>query len=312
MADNIPKDWFIIMNPVAGGGKAKKYWPEMEQLFLSNGFKFELALTNDKGHAIELARQAILSGYKKIIAIGGDGTNNEVVNGIFSQTEISTHNILYTLIPVGTGNDWIKTYNISKNFRQWIPLIKNLKTKKQDLGLVSYYSNGDKKERYFVNVAGMAYDGYIGKVSTEKKGPVVSKFIYLSLIVSQLFKYKNRKAAVIFNGKEFESEFYSINVGICKYSGGGMQLVPHAIPDDGLLALTYDTGVSKLGVITMTPRLFIGSIDKHKKVKTHQVKMVRVEAREKRSTYLEVDGEFLGETPCEFYIKDRALNVIIP
>ena len=94
-----------------------------------------------------------------------------------------------------------------------------------------------------------------------------ASFIYLSLVISQLFKYKNRKAAVIFNGQEFESEFYSVNVGICKYSGGGMQLVPHAIPDDGLLALTYDTGVSKFEVITMTPRLFTGSLAKHKKSK---------------------------------------------
>lgn len=312
MAATMTKDWFIILNPVAGGGKATKYWPEMKQLFLSNGFDFEMAQTTGKGDAIELAKKAVLAGYKKIIAIGGDGTNNEAVNGIFSQSKIPTQHILYTLIPVGTGNDWIKTYNISKNFRKWIPLIKKLKTRKQDLGLVSYHYNGEKKERYFVNVAGMAYDGYIGKISTEKKGPTVSKFIYLSLIVSQLFKYKNRKAAVIFNGQEFESEFYSVNVGICRYSGGGMQLVPHAIPDDGLLALSYDTGVSKLGVLTMTPRLFTGSLGKHKKVKTHQVKMVRVEARENRSTYLEADGEFLGETPCEFYILDNVLNVIIP
>ena len=146
MADKRIKDWFIIMNPVAGGGKATKYWSEMEQLFLSNGFDFEMVQTTSKGDAIELARKAVLAGYKKIIAIGGDGTNNEVVNGIFSQTEIPTRNIVYTLIPVGTGNDWVKTYGISKDFRQWIPLIKQLKTRKQDLGLVSYYSDGEKKE----------------------------------------------------------------------------------------------------------------------------------------------------------------------
>ena len=129
--------------------KAKKYWPEMEQLLLSNGFNFELAKTTDKGHAIRLASQAVLSGFKKIIAIGGDGTNNEVVNGIFSQTEIPTHNILYTLIPIGTGNDWIKTYGIPKDYRKWIPLIKNLKIRQQDLGLVSYYDNGQKKRTLF-------------------------------------------------------------------------------------------------------------------------------------------------------------------
>ena len=307
------KDWYIVLNPVAGGGRALKYWPQMEQLFKENGFEYEVGRTTGKEHAITLTRDAILKGYRKIIAIGGDGTNNEVVNGIFSQKEVvPSKKIFYTLIPVGTGNDWIKTHGIPKDFKKWIPLIKNEKIFQQDIGIVDYLSNGEKKKRYFVNVAGMAYDGYIAKLTTEGKNPVVSKFVYIWLVISQLLKYKNRKAAVIFNGKEFENEFYSINVGICKYSGSGMQLVPHAVPNDGLLALSYDTGVSKLGVILLTPSLFLGTLAKSKKVKTHQVKMVRVEAREDRPTYLEVDGEFIGEAPCEYYILDRVLNVIVP
>lgn len=306
------KEWFIVLNPVAGGGKTTKYWLQMAQLFDKCGFNYEVARTEGKGHAIELTRKAVLDGYRKIIAIGGDGTNNEAVNGIFSQDAVPPKEILYTLIPVGTGNDWIKTHKIPKDFKEWIPGIKKQKIFKQDLGIAHYHSNGQKQQRYFVNVAGMAYDGYIGKVSSEKKDPVVGKLVYLWLIFSQLFKYRNRKAAVIFNGQSFETEFYSINVGICKYSGGGMQFVPHAIPDDGLFALSYDIGVSKLAVITLTPRLFLGNLDKSKKVKTHQVKMVRVEAREDKPTFLEVDGEFLGETPCEFYLLDRVLNVIVP
>ncbi len=305
------KEWYVILNPVAGGGKARREWKNMESLFQANGFEFELGETNDKGHAIVLAKEAIKKGYRNIIAIGGDGTNNEVVNGIFKQKDVPTKEISYALIPIGTGNDWRRTYNISKNYRKWIPLIKNKKTKFQDIGLASYYSEGEKLERYFVNVAGMAYDAFIGKKSAERKGGV-SKLVYLSLVLKYLFSYENKKAAVIFGDQDFEAKFYSINIGICKYSGGGMQLVPHAIPDDGLLALTYDGGLSKLEILKITPSLFSGNIGKHKKVFTHQVKQLRVEAREDRPTYLEVDGEFLGETPCEFTILEKSLNVIVP
>ncbi len=305
------KDWYIVMNPVAGGGKASKEWDKMVNLFNKHQMSFEVGKTKDKDHAIDLTISAIEKGYRNIIAIGGDGTNNEVVNGIFKQTKVKPSEIKYTLIPVGTGNDWIRTYKIPKNYKKWIPLISQKKTVKQDIGYVTYYSEGIQKDRYFVNVAGMAYDAFIGMKSAEKKGGV-SKLVYLSLVISQLFKYKNRKAAVLFENQIVEAEFYSINVGICKYSGGGMQLCPHAIPNDGLLALGYDTGLTKSEVILITPSLFTGNIAKHKKVFAHQVKSLKVEAREETPTLLEVDGEFLGETPCEFTIRENVLNVIIP
>ncbi len=304
--------WFVILNPAAGGGKAGKQWESIKSCLTENGFDFDFAMTQDRGDAIKLATQAVLDGYRRIIGIGGDGTNNEVVNGIFSQEEISPGGVWYTLIPIGTGNDWIKTYGIPKDWSSWIPQIKKMKTKTQDLGLVHFSHEGKKKKRYFVNVAGLAYDAFIGKKAAERKGGLKSKAVYLSLVVSQLFKYRNRKAAVIFEDQEIEAEFYSINLGICKYSGGGMQLVPHAIPDDGLLALTYDTGFSKAEVIMVTPKLFSGKIGDHKKVFTHQVKRARVEAREEEPTFLEVDGEFIGETPCEFFILEKVLNVIVP
>ncbi len=303
--------WFVVLNPVAGGGRAQREWSNIKKLFQTHGMDYEVGKTEDKGHAIELTKDAIKNGFRQIIAIGGDGTNNEAVNGIFMQDEVPPSEIIYALIPIGTGNDWIKTYKISKDYRRWIPLVAQKKTTLQDIGWATYYVDGQQQKRYFVNVAGMAYDAFIGKKSAERKGGV-SKLVYLSLVVRYLFSYVNRKAAVLFEDKEVVADFYSINIGICKYSGGGMQLVPHAIPNDGLLALTYDTGLSKPEVLMITPSLFTGNIDWYKKVKTHQVKHVRVEAREERPTYLEVDGEFLGETPCEFHIIENALNVIIP
>jgi YegS/Rv2252/BmrU family lipid kinase len=304
------REWYVILNPVSGSGGGGKKWEEISQLLNENGIHFDHAVTKAKGDAIRLAKEAVLSGYRKFIAVGGDGTNNEVVNGLVSQDEVPMSELIHTLIPFGTGNDWVRTYGIPQDYHKWIPLIKRQRTLVQDIGSVTYLRDGEERQRYFVNVAGMAYDGYIGMLSDKKGG--TGKLIYLWLVVSQLFNYKNRKAAVLFQDKEVVADFYSVNVGICRYSGGGMQLVPHAVPDDGLLALTYDTGLSKLQVVLNTYRLFTGTIDRLKKVFTHQVESVRVEAREERPTYLEVDGEFLGETPCEFSILPGVLNVIVP
>lgn len=312
MPKHTHQDWYIILNPMAGGGKAQRMWPEVERLLKAEGMGYTMVQTQHSGHGIALAREAVLSGYRKFLAVGGDGTNNEVVNGIFSQREVPPSGIIHTLLPVGTGNDWARTYRIPRDFRKWIPLLKQEKLCWQDLGRVEYQCGGETRTRYFMNVAGMAYDGFLVKKANETQGGVRNKLKYLLLLATQLFQYKNRRAAVIFEGHEFEAYFYAVNVGICKYSGGGMQLVPHAVPDDGLLALSYDIGLSKLDVIAMTPRLFWGNLAQHPKVRTHQVKTLRVEAREERPTYLEADGEFLGETPCTFSILPRALQVVIP
>ena len=252
---------------------------------------------------------------RHILAVGGDGTNNEVINGILSQTSAAPAEITYALLPIGTGNDWIKTHGIPKSFEAWLSYFKAGKTKLQDIGLVQYADFHQKeqvRQRYFINVAGMAYDGFIAKALEDQEQKISNPLIYLWFVFKCLFSYKLKKARVQYNGKVYENYCYIINVGICKYSGGGMQLVPHAIPDDGLLALTIAGKLSKLAVIMNTPRFYTGSIGKHSKVETHQSQNIVVEALGEEEILLEADGEFLGTTPARYTILPNALRIIAP
>ena len=102
--------WFIIVNPAAGGGAAKRLWLRIERDLQAQGFSYSVRFTERKMHAVELVEEAVARGYRKFLAVGGDGTVHEVANGILSQEFVPSREIGLALLPVGTGNDWAKEW----------------------------------------------------------------------------------------------------------------------------------------------------------------------------------------------------------
>ncbi|MFK7775894.1 MAG: diacylglycerol kinase family protein [Saprospiraceae bacterium] len=311
MSKKITNQWFIIVNPNANGSRLEKQWENIQQILNDNHIDFFVKKTTHPNHATEIAKEVIKQGYRKIIAVGGDGTGNEVANGILQQEIIPSAEITFALLPVGTGNDWIKTHKIPTHLETWIKVLKNEKTTFQDAGFVSCSFQEKKVDRYFINVAGMAYDAF-GVQRSEGKNWRFPKIQYLLNALLGLFKYKIHRAKLIFNEQEVIDFFYIINVGICKYSGGGMQLVPHAIPNDGKFALTFVRKISKLAIILNTYRFYNASLLQHSKVEGFLTKKIRVETMDNQPTGVEVDGEYIGETPVEFSILQKALKIVIP
>ncbi len=303
--------WHIIANPVAGGGAMQKRWPLIERTLQELGFDYTVQFTESRGHAARLVEDAVLRGGRYLMAIGGDGTNHEVVTGIFQQNFVDPKELIYALMPVGTGNDWAREYGISHDPYKRLRHLLNGETLWQDIGRVLYQGAGGEQERFFVNVAGLAYDAFIArKMDEQHRRP--SRFMYLLMVGKYLFEYKLLPAQLTFNDRRIEDVFYTINVGLCRFSGGGMQLVPQAVPDDGLLALTFARRVPKLEVLAQTPRFYNGTILKHPKIEGYQVKNIRVEHPEgEPPTLLEADGEFLGETPATFSILEKALRIAL-
>lgn len=307
--------WFVAINPMAGGGKAKKNWGEISQLLKQMGIEFDFAFSRQHAHLISLVREAVRSGYRKIIAIGGDGTANEAINGICTQNEVPTAEITFALIPCGTGNDWIRTHGIPNNYKKAILLIQAGKTRPHDVGHVSYHAqdNGEQRGRYFLNVAGMGYDAYVTHASMTRNRLLPDKLFYMYLIMSCTLSYKSKKARVWIDGLLVEGDWYSMAMGICKYNGGGAQFVPHAIADDGLLALTLIKKVSSFEVLSNSRHFYNGKIADNPKVSTYQSKNIKIEVLEGEEViWVEADGEFLGQTPVEFSILPQAIQVIMP
>ncbi len=302
--------WYIIVNPAAGNGVGAKLWrhiqPRLQHQLPNSVFNF----SERSGHAIELAMEAIRRGYRHLIGVGGDGTNNEIINGILKQREVAAFDITYALLPVGTGNDWVRTHHIPRQLEQWLDMLAAGKTMLHDVGSVQYFNGNRQQQRYFVNVAGMAYDAFVTSYAERYKKWITHKILYLLLVVACLFKYRLPKAKIFFDERSDEDFYYTINVGITRYSGGGMQLVPHADPTDGLLALTLARQVTKLSILFNIWRFYNGTLHRHPKIDIFQATKIRVESDEPIG--VEADGELLGVTPVEFSTLPKSLRIVVP
>ncbi len=301
--------WFCIFNPTAGKIDHHEALGEIKKEFQKNDLAFEIYITKSKGDATEVVRKNISFGYRRFVAIGGDGTIHEVVNGIMTQTIVPSQEISFATIPVGTGNDWAKHHKIPSDIISSVALIKRNITSYQDIGKAIFHRKNEEITEYFNNVAGMAYDAFVVKKLEERKSKP-NKFIYIFSVLSYLFKYKLQKATLVIDGNRIQGKFYTINIGICKYSGGGMSLVPHAIHNDGLFALTYAKELSKISILLNTYRFYNETLTAHPKITGLQAKSIVVKADDTIPILLELDGELVGNTPVKFEIITNALKFI--
>ena len=305
-----PDKWLMIVNPNAGIKKGTKDWPGILRLLRNEQVDFEFRTTKSRGHAIEITKESISSGYRYICVVGGDGTLNEVLNGIMNQTIVPTTEITLGMIPVGTGNDWCRMFDVPFDYLKAIHVLERKKTFLQDAGKVTYYHNEEKVMRYFMNVAGMGYDALVNKKTNllkekGKGGPL----IYLYFVFASLFQFKFIDAVIEVDGKVmFKGEIFSMNVGICQYNGGGMIQVPYAIADDGLLDLTLIKKTGKWRVVRYAHKLFDGTLVNLPIVATFRGENIRIRSTGK--VFLETDGESLGHTPFTFEILPRCIRIV--
>ncbi|MBX9734345.1 MAG: acylglycerol kinase family protein, partial [Chitinophagaceae bacterium] len=131
--------WMVIVNPKAGSGKGLKDWPTISNLMNRSGLDFTCVFSEHKYHAVEMTVKAVNDGYRKIVAIGGDGTVHEIVNGIFIQKVVPTTEISLAVIPTGTGNDWIRMFGISKTYKEAVQSLVDNRSVIQDVGKIEYY-----------------------------------------------------------------------------------------------------------------------------------------------------------------------------
>ena len=302
--------WLIIVNPNAGVKKAAHDWQKISGMLNDQDIPHTCVLTEHRDHANKLVSEFILDGYRNIAVLGGDGTMNEVVNGIFDQKEVEPNQITMAMIPVGTGNDWCRTFSIPFHYEEAIQLLKRKKTFMQDVGKISYFREEKACTRYFINIAGMGYDALVAKKTNllkekGKGGPLT----YLYFVFAGLLQYKFIDAIIEVDDQQvFQGEIFSMNVGICKYNGGGMKQVPNAIPDDGLMDITLIKKAPKWMVIRYTNKLYDGSLIDLPFVSTYTGKNVRIRSTGK--LLLEADGESLGHSPFIFEILPRSLKVV--
>ena len=299
----------FILNPVSSGGKSLHFWKNFESELLQNNISFTLKQTQKAGDAIELTQDAIREGYRKIIAVGGDGTLHQVANGILLQEQIDSKEISMGLIPMGTGNDFASYWKLPKRKEQIIQLLRKNSEVLQDAIKVTFLT--ENKTAYIISMGGCGFDSHVAvKAHNEKMKGNGGKLVYLRCLATSLFSYKAQQVSVTVDGNEFSGKIFSVAIGNNHSNGGGIKQCPDATMTDGKLNITIIGDISIPQIILNLKGLFSGSFTKHKKVKTFSGAKAIIQCDGKN--ILELDGEPYSSLPAEIEIIPSCLKVIIP
>lgn len=300
--------WFVIVNPTSGNGAAKKNWPLINKELIKQNILFEFSITEHKNHSIALIKEAVNHGFKKFICVGGDGTLHTIVNGVLSLKTLIISEIKIGIIPIGTGNDWVKTYHIPKDYKKAIQIIKTQNTVKQDIGKLLILKNNETV--YFNNLAGIGFDGYV--VNKVHKFKNLGFLAYLTGAIVSLTSYKKASLEITFNNTVIKEKTLMLLIGICKFSGGGMQLTKDPNPSDGLFDISYINKIHLFNILGNLPSLFNGKITNHKLVNTYKTSELNIKVLDSQKTYIQADGELVGSGDFSVSLLPKAISFIIP
>ena len=308
---NAGERWLVIVNPVAGMGRGLQDFPQISKLLRDNDIPCEPVFTEHKNHAVEITVKGINDGFRKIVVIGGDGTLHEVVNGLFIQKQVSPDEVLLAVIPVGTGNDWIRMFGIPTRYSEAVRAVKEEHSFLQDVGEIAYEESLYRQTRYMANVAGSGFDAFVVKRFNHMKAQgFKGKWLYGFSILRSFFTYKSTGTKVCVDGKVVYNDLlFSISVGIGKYNGGGIQQLPAAVADDGLFDVTIIRPIHWWHIIFRFRKLFNGEIYQIGHVL--HVQGSRITITSSPDSMLEIDGELMGTTPLDFNILHRAVKVVV-
>jgi YegS/Rv2252/BmrU family lipid kinase len=301
----LPNSWFLIVNPNSGTGNFQNSWKTIQECLNEQEVNYSYSFTQYPKHEIQLVEEAIQQGFRKIISVGGDGTLHHVLNGMMRQRYTNSSEIKLGVIPLGTGNDWIKTYDIPTDIKKAIQIVMNEQTDFQDVGLIEFE---ESKKEYFINMAGIGYDGYVvNKLRALKK---FGSIAYLLSGLQGLLFYKKSNYRIEINNQRVEEKCLMVLFGICQYSGGGMQMTRDPNPKDGLLDVTIAKNFSFFDLILNLPKLYNGKIVNHQKVENFKVSSLRITDKSKLTSYIEADGELIGKGSLMVSILPKAIQVI--
>ena len=306
----------IIVNPTSAGGDTARIWAKTASEVHRRFGAFAVEFTRAPGHGKQLALEAAKQGRSLIVACGGDGTINEVANGILesgAQAELG-------ILPSGTGGDFRRTFNISTHPAQAAADLKNGKTETIDVGRVTFAGENDETvSRYFLGVASFGIStSVINRVKADKPFAWLPRaisgragFAWSTLQTTLEMKY-TRALVTLDEGREREVSIVNFCVANARYFGGGMKIAPDAKLDDGLFDVVMIGEISSTKILANSYKLYAGTHGNVAEVHHTRAKKVVVNPAADEKIRFESDGELPGFLPAVFEIAPRALKIRIP
>jgi len=296
----------VIVNPVAGARSTHRKWPHISRLLRYIGLSFDYEYTEGVGHGTELARAAASDGYRYLVAVGGDGTVNEVANGILCSTGAS--DTALGVISTGTGSDFVRSVGIPRNYVSACSFLTNSRRSLIDVGVVEYKSKGQSLRRFFVNAAGIGFDAAAVEATERLPKYFGGTVPYVAGLLRTLFGYRNKSVVLRVGDKVEAARILSVVVANGSYFGGGMHVAPEACLSDNLLDVVVIGDVGKFELLKALPMVYKGTHGQHPKISMQKAANITVESSER--ALVQADGELLGEGPASFWLMPSALSIV--
>ena len=296
----------MIVNPASGRPDRGAAWRAIAGALQSAGVAFDAFHTERPGHGEEIARRALLEGRRRIAAVGGDGSVNDVIHGIMDAGLADTRDVTLAVLPQGTGNDWARSLGITRDPAQIARVLAAGRTMLHDVGTIDFPDTGGRR-RWFINVAGAGYDAW---VTEHVPRPVPSAFTYLGIALRGLARYRAPEFSITAGDARLEGRMLLAFVANGQFCGNRMHVVPIARMDDGLLDVLAVRELSLLQALPKLGKLYAGRILGDRAVRHVQAARVRIETRPE--AVIQADGQIVGRTPAEFSLLGKALRVIVP
>jgi len=304
----------VIVNPRSQGGKLGKRWPELADT-IGRAFPFDEAITQAPGDATRLAREALRAGAERVVAIGGDGTINEVVNGFFDDAGAPLKpEASFAVIPFGTGGDFRRTFHLPLEVADAAKVIADNKRRRIDVGKLQFTAtSGQRALRMFANIASFGVSGVVDRMVNES-GKKLGRLSFMLATARAVWSYKNQRVHMTFDGADrVDATINTVAIANGRYFGGAMKVAPAAEPDDGLFDVVSIGDVGFGDLLRNNRRLYKGTHIGLDKITSRRAKVVEAEPVDAGAVVeLDVDGEAPGRLPARFELVPGALWMVVP
>jgi diacylglycerol kinase (ATP) len=317
------KDILVVVNPVAAAGRAGRAWARISAQLRAAGLEFDVAMTSWPGEATQLARQAVRARRPVVVAVGGDGTINEVANGFFDGEEPIPTTTRFGILPAGTGGDFRRTLGLPRQPEAAVAALCQGRSRRLDVGRLRCTAPGGAIVlRHFLNVADAGIGGeVVARVNRGRREGEAgrlfwrllggeSTFLLASLLT--LLVWRNRPMRVVVDGEARELIAQQVVVANGQYFGGGMRVAPHARPDDGLLDVVIAGDLSWWDNLRALAEVRQGTHLDPPEQKIAFTRARRIEVSSPEPVRVDADGEQPGSLPAVFEVVPGALEVICP
>jgi YegS/Rv2252/BmrU family lipid kinase len=296
-----PARWFIVVNPASGGGRASRFQPLLGAALDRTGIPYRCVESAAPGDAIRLFARAVDEGYRRLLAVGGDGTFNELINGLRASA-LPPDACLVAAAAGGTGNDWSRAMGIPDDPARLAACMARARTRRADIGIAA---RADGEPLAFHNVAGAGLDAEV-LGNMPRSGP--RALAYLFALARTLARYRAPDFEITVDGRITRGRFLLVLASIGPRCGGGMRLTPDAIVDDGWLDLLTIDPLPFMGAMAKLPRLFDGRLAGDPAFRVVRCRSATIRAESPCG--VELDGQLSGTTPVTVTVEPGALSAL--